>query len=98
MADASAVSAATISLGQGITSYQFFMPKLQDVRRADPSDPDVRADVFLGQLAAGATTVTIGGMLTMLTGSQIPLWASIIIALVIGSLYHYALGSAYAKE
>lgn len=94
MADASAVGAASISLGQTVVAYQFFLPRLSEVRRADPSDPLLSGDVYLGQVAAGAVSVSVGVMLSALTGSRVPLYTSLFMALVIGGLYHYALRSA----
>lgn len=94
MADASAVGAASISLGQTVVAYQFFLPRLSEVRRADPNDPLLSGDVYLGQVAAGAVSVSVGVMLSALTGSRVPLYTSLFMALVIGGLYHYALRSA----
>lgn len=91
--DASALSASTLSLGQTVVAYQFFMPRLSDVRRAAPSDEDMRTDVFLGQVAAGALTVAVGAMLSFLSGSSLPVFVSVVIAVVIAACYQYALGT-----
>lgn len=96
MADASAVGLASLSIGQAIPTYSFFLPRISEVRRADPSDPAMRSDVYLGQVAAAAMSISVGGMLTMLTGSQVPLWTSVIMALLIAGTYHYALENAHA--
>lgn len=91
MADATAVSAATISLGQTVTAYSFFLPRLQDVRRGDPLNPDVRADVILGQVAAGALSLAVGVLLSGMTGSPYPTYTALFIAAVIAITYQYAL-------
>lgn len=89
--DPSALSASTLSLGQTVVAYQFFMPRLADVRRADPTDTDMRTDVLLGQVAAGALTIAVGVMLSYLAGSGIPVFVSVVIAVVIAACYQYAL-------
>lgn len=91
MADAGALGASSIAIGQTVVAYQFFLPRLSEVRRADPDDRLMRGDVLLGQVAAGAVSISVGGMLTWLTGSRIPLLTSVFIALVIAGLYHYAM-------
>lgn len=91
MADPTAVAAASIAVGQTVAGYQFFMPRLSDVRKADPNEPDMRGDVLIGQLAASALSIGIGATFTVLTGSKIPLWVSIFTALIIAGAYQYAL-------
>lgn len=95
MADASAVGAATISLGQVVSAYQFFLPKISEVRRANKDDPSMRADVAVGQFAAGAMTVAVGVLLSSMTGSKLPLWTALFIAAIIGGVYQYAM---YGQE
>jgi Na+/glutamate symporter len=89
--DGNALSASTLSLGQTVVAYQFFMPRLSEVRRADPNDADMRTDVMLGQVAAGSLTVAVGIMLGALTGSKMPTFVSVVIAGVIAACYHWAL-------
>lgn len=91
MADAGSVSAATVSLGQTVMSYSFFLPKLSEVRRADPADSGMRGDVVLGQIAAGSLSLATGLLLSWMTGSRLPTLASVFIIIVIASMYHYAL-------
>lgn len=85
------LSVSTLSLGQTIVAYQFFMPPMREVRRASPGDPDMRTDVLLGQVAAGALTIAVGVMLGALAGSGMPVYVSVFIAVVIGGVYQYAL-------
>lgn len=91
MADAGAVSAATISLGQTVVAYQFFLPPLREVRKGDPTDNDVRGDVLLGQIAAGGLSLAVGALLSSMTGSPYPTYTALFIALLIGGVYQYAL-------
>lgn len=93
MADAGAVGAASLAIGQSIGVYQFFMPPLSAVREADKEDMTMRQNVLMGQLAAAAVAISIGVMLSALTGSKIPLFTSLFVALVIAVMYQIALGS-----
>lgn len=90
-ADAGGIAAATISLGQTVGAYAFFLPPLREVRKGDPSDPDVRGDVVLGQVAAGSLSLAVGVMLSWMTGSPYPTYTALFIALVIAVVYQYAL-------
>lgn len=89
MADAAAISAATISIGQTVAAYSFLLPRLQDVRRG--SDPDIRNDVYTGQVAAGALSLATGVLLSWMTGSAYPAYTALFIATVIALAYQYAL-------
>lgn len=95
--DPGALQASTISIGQTVVAYQFFLPTLREVRQADPGDPRMRGDVFLGQVAAGSVSLGVGILLGWMTGSKLPLVVSAFIALVIAGLYHYALNGQRAE-
>ena len=90
-ADGAIIGAATVSLGQSITAYSFFLPPLREVRRANPTEPAMRGDVHMGQLAAGIVTIGVGIMLSYLVGSAIPLTVAVITAVMIGLVYETAL-------
>lgn len=94
MADPGAVSVSAIAIGQTVVAYQFFLPRLQEVRRADPGDPGVRGDVLLGQVGAGAVSLAVGIMLASLSGSPVPVWATLFVAAIIAGVYHYAMKEA----
>ncbi len=96
-ADPSALQASTISIGQTVVAYQFFLPTLREVRQADARDPQMRGDVYLGQVAAGSVSLGVGILLGWMTGSKLPLVVSAFIALVIAGLYHYALNGQSAE-
>lgn len=90
-ADGAIIAAATVSLGQSISAYSFFLPPLRDVRKSSPAEPGMRGDVRMGQLAAGVVSVSVGLMLSILAGSRIPLIVAVIMAFVVGMLYETAL-------
>jgi hypothetical protein len=91
MADPGALTASSIAIGQTVFAYSYFLPPLREVRRADPGDPDVRGDVILGQVAAMAVSLSIGGLVTWMTGSTIPVLTTIAVAIVIAIIYEYAM-------
>lgn len=96
--DGAVLAAATVSLGQSITAYSFFLPPLREVRKAQVSDPAIRGDVHMGQMAAGVVTVAVGAMLAFLVKSQIPLIVAVLIAVVIAAFYEAALRNERAFE
>lgn len=89
--DGSIMAAATVSLGQSVTAYSFFLPPLREVRQASTRDPVMRGDVRLGQVAAAAVTLSIGAMLSYLVSSAIPLTVAVLTALTIAAIYETAL-------
>jgi hypothetical protein len=89
--DAAIITGTTIALGQTIGAYQFFLPKLLDIRKASPVDATMRNDVRMGQLAAGAVSLSIGALLSWMMSSPLPVVVTIMIALINGGLYQYAL-------
>lgn len=96
--DGSIMAAATVSLGQSVTAYSFFLPPLREVRRAGTGDASMRGDVRLGQLAAGGVTLAVGVMLSYLVGSPIPLATAVVTALVIAAVYEMALNGERVME
>lgn len=97
-ADSGSVAAATVAIGQSVAAYSYFLPTLREVRQADRDDPTMRGDVLLGQVASGSVSVSIGVMLAWLTGSQVPVYVSILVAAIIASIYQFALNSNHALE
>lgn len=97
-AETSAASAAAISLGQTIVAYQYFLPRLADVRRADLTDTRMRGDVRLGQLAAGGVALAIGILLSVMAESALPVWVTLIIAGIIAAVYQIALNGQDVME
>lgn len=100
MPDQAGYAAATVSLGQTVIAYTYFLPRLSEVRRAEPDDELMRGDVRLGQIASAALSGGIGAMLSYMTQSPMPMYVAAFIALIIGITYQYAMmgerGSANA--
>lgn len=86
-----AFGAATIALGQSIGAFQFFLPRLSEVRRAGSDDVDMAGDVRMGELAAGAICIGVGAMVSSLSGSPIPALVSVVTMVVLVAVYESAL-------
>ena len=91
MANSEALGAATIALGQTVGAFQFFLPRLSDVRKAGPNDADMIGDVRMGEVAAGALCIGIGAMVSSLSGSAVPVVVSILTAAAMMCVYESAL-------
>lgn len=90
-ADPNAYAAATVSLGQTVVAYTYFLPRLSEVRRSEPGDELMRGDVRLGQIASAALSGGIGALLSWMTGSPTPMYVAAFVALIIGIVYQYAM-------
>lgn len=91
MAGSDSLGAATIAMGQAVGAFQFFLPKLSEVRRASNDDADMAGDVRMGEVAASALCIGIGAMVSSLSGSAYPAIVSVAVMLVIIALYETAL-------
>lgn len=91
MAGSDALGAATIAMGQAVGAFQFFLPKLSDVRRATSDDADMVGDVRMGEVAATALTLGLGAMVSSLSGSPYPAMVSVAVVAVLVVLYESAL-------
>jgi hypothetical protein len=85
------LGAATIALGQTVGAFQFFLPRLSDVRKSTMDDVDMVGDVRMGEVAASALCIGIGAMVSSLSGSPYPALVSVLTAGVLVVLYETAL-------
>lgn len=88
MADMTAVP---LVLSQTVGSFQFFLPRLAEVRKAGPGDRSMWSDVRVGEVAAVALSVGMGAIMATLTKSPLPLYCGVMIALVLVCVYEYTL-------
>lgn len=91
MATGNDLGAATIALGQSVGAFQFFLPRLSDVRKSTMDDADMVGDVRMGELAAGALCIGIGAMVSSLSGSPYPAMVSVAMTAILVCLYEAAL-------
>lgn len=86
-----ALAGASLAIGQAVGAYQFFLPRLTDVRKSSSEDVSQRGDVRIGMLAAASLSIGVGAILSSLIGNMIPLIVSIITGIIITVLYEIAL-------
>jgi hypothetical protein len=85
---------STLVLGQTVTAFQAFLPNFTEIRAAHPStNPELAADVRMGEIAAGSLTIGVGIIASSLTGSPAPLVVGIITAGILVTLYESALNA-----
>jgi hypothetical protein len=82
---------ASLAAGQALSSFAVFLPRLTDVRKADPGDPGMHGDVRLGEVAACAVSIGIGVIASSLSGSPIPMYAAAFISVILIVVYEAAL-------
>lgn len=82
---------AALAAGQALSSFTTFLPRLSEVRKADPGDPGMLGDVRLGEVAACAVSIGIGVIASSLSGSPIPMYAAAFIAIILIAVYETAL-------
>lgn len=84
-------AAAAVSVGQAVTVYTLFLPPLTEVRQATVDDPITRANVRTGQFGAAVVVVSVGFVLSNMTGSTVPVGMAMFMSLVIAAVYESAM-------
>lgn len=82
---------ASLAAGQAFSSFATFLPRLSDIRKADPGDPGMMGDVRLGEVAACAVSIGIGVIASSLSGSPVPMYAAAFISVILIAVYESAL-------
>lgn len=86
------VGPATLAITQAVGSFQFFLPRLSDVRKADiTKDPGIVGDVRMGELAAGTLCLGVGTIVSALTQSPIPALVAMLMAAILIAVYEATL-------
>lgn len=88
MVNPSDTALAITAVGQTMMAYQFFLPPFNAARRGT-TDAD-QADVHLGLIAATTVSLGVAVMLSSISGNRTPLYASLLIAVIIAGVYEYA--------
>lgn len=90
--DPNLIGPSTLAISQAIGSFNAFLPKLAEIRKATPADdPSFAADVRTGEVAAVALTVAVGAIVSSLTGSHTPAVVSVVCAVGLVVLYESTL-------
>lgn len=98
MPDAGVLTGTTIAIGQTVVAYQFFLPRFIEVRQASPDDGSMRADVMMGQIAAGGVALAIGGLLSWMMKSPLPVFVALMIAGITATFYEWAFATGGSRE
>lgn len=86
------VGPASLAISQTVGSFQFFLPRLSDVRKADiNADPGMVGDVRMGEVAASALCIGVGTMVSSLTKSAVPVLTSVLVAALLICIYEMTL-------
>ena len=85
---------AMLSVTTSVQAFYTLLPKLSEVRKADPvANPDIAADVRMGEVGAVALTLGVGAIASSLTQSPLPAITGVAMALVLVGIYETALKS-----
>lgn len=85
---------AALAMTQSYAQFSTYMPRLSEVRRADPStDPDIAADVRVGAIAALVGSLGVGVMVSTISGNKLPAYVSLISSLILITMYEIVLRS-----
>jgi hypothetical protein len=82
---------ASVAAGQALSSFGMFLPRLSDIRKADPGDPGMIGDVRLGEVAAVAVSLGVGMVASSLSKSPVPIYAGAFVSLILVCVYESAL-------
>lgn len=83
---------ASLAMSQGISAFQFFLPKLSEVRKADSeNNPDIVGDVRMGEVAAMTLCVGVGAIASSLSGSSVPAVVALLMGIILICVYESAL-------
>lgn len=82
---------AAIALTQTYAQFQSYMPKITDVRKADPADTEMIGDVRMGEIASLIGSLGVGLIVSSITGDPTPTYVSVGVSLMLIALYEYTL-------
>lgn len=82
---------AAMAVSQTVGSFSTFLPRLSEVRKAAPNDPDMAGDVRMGEVAAVAITLGVGAITSSLSKSPIPIYSALFVAIMLVVIYECAL-------
>lgn len=92
------IGPSLLAVGQGVSSFNAFLPSFQDVRKASVNNREVAGDVRMGEVAAVTVTIGIGAIASSLTGSSAPAYTAVAMSLILVILYEYTLRSDRPME
>lgn len=86
------VGSAMLSVTSALQAFQSLLPKISDIRKADPANnPDIAADVRMGEIAAASMTMGVGLIASSLTQSSLPTVTALVIVVILVTIYESTL-------
>lgn len=83
---------AMIAVTSGLQAFQSLLPKISDIRKADPANnPDVAADVRMGEVAAATMTLGVGLIASSVTQSSMPTVTALVMIVILVAIYESTL-------
>lgn len=83
------IGSASLSITQAVISFSAFLPNFVEVGKADKEQ--IAGEVRLGELAATTIALSIGALLSWLSGSSIPFGIAAFMSFVLVAMYEVAL-------
>lgn len=83
------LGSSSLAISQSVIAFTAFLPNFVEVGRADKEA--IAGEVRLGETAAVVIALSIGGLLSWLSGSRIPLYISAIMSAILVGMYETAL-------
>lgn len=83
------IGPATLAISQSVVAFTAFLPNFTEIGRSDKSA--IEGEVRLGEIAAVFVAGGIGVLLSWLTGSNVPLVVSLLVSLLLVTMYETAL-------
>lgn len=80
---------ATLAITQSVVAFTAFLPNFTEIGRSDKEA--ITGEVRLGETAAVVIALSIGGLLSWLTQSTIPLFVSALMTSILIAMYEVAL-------
>lgn len=83
------IGSASLSITQAVISFSAFLPNFVEVGRSNKDE--ISGEVRLGELAATAIALSIGALLSWLSGSTVPFGIAGFMSFVLVAMYEVAL-------
>lgn len=89
--DPIAMSVATLAISTSMGAFYQMLPPISEVRRKSADEPGFAADVRVGEVAAASISLGIGAITSGLSGSNVPIIVSVVMATGLILLYESTL-------
>jgi hypothetical protein len=83
------VGSSSLAISQSVIAFTAFLPNFLEVGKSDPES--VRGQVRLGETAAIVVSLSIGSLLSWVSGSYIPVVIAGLMSLVLAGMYEHAM-------